>query len=711
MYRDLQQFVAALDGVGELLRVEAEVDATLEAAAIADRVSKMPAPGGASGSARSNDPAFAGLGGPALLFENVAGADFPLLVNGYGSYRRTEMALGCAGDGRWGEGFDSIAGVIGGLVQPQPPRSFGEAIGKARQFAPLLKIGPRRRRDAGACQDVVRTGDDVDLTRLPLLRCWPFDGDVEGIGGGEMYRAGINGGVAGVGHPGMADEEWEARYRGRYVTFAGIHTIHADDIGERRPSSHNIGMYRVQMLGKDRMAMHWHMHHDGARHWRSWKQRGERMPVAIAFGGESVLPYAATAPLPPGISELLMAGFLNGRGIEMCRGKTVPLWVPANAEIVIEGWVRTDAGGPGWDPEGGEPLGDGAVFEGPFGDHTGFYSLPDRYPVVEVTAVTHRRGAVLPATVVGLPPQEDYYLGKATERLFLPLLKVLVPDVEDYDLPMYGAFHNCAFVKIEKAYPLQARRVMSSIWGAGQMAWTKSIFVVDGETDVHDQRAVMGAAARWCRPLRDVEIVRGPLDILDHASPWLGAGSKIGFDCTPRWEGEQAGGELPGGPRELPGDEELAGYVERVKGVAGVLDACVPESAPGWLVVEVDRGLNEADREGMGRRVLGEVFAVETGFGSAPGLPFVVAVGRGVDIRSRVDGFFHWLANMDPGRDVVRHEGGAGALGFDATPKTAGDGRDGEPVRGWPPVVEEDAETRAKVDRRWAAYGLGGVSS
>ncbi len=702
MYRDLHRFASALEEMGELVRVRERVSAVLEIAAIADAVSKTRAPGLGSASSQKNDPVFCGLGGPALLFENVEGSDYPLLINAYGSYRRMEMGLGC---GRFGDdaGFDGIGKVIRELVKPQPPRGLGEAVAKAKQVAPLLKIGPKRKGGSGKSQEVVETGEAVDLTRLPLLRCWPFDGDFEGLG----YRGDINAGLPGMGHPEKSGEDWDAGYRGRYVTFAGIHTIHADDVGEKKPSSHNIGMYRVQLLGKDRVAMHWHMHHDGARHWRSWKKRGEPMPVAIAFGGESVLPYAATAPLPPGISELLMAGFLNGRGIELVRGKTVPLWVPANAEFVIEGFVRTDAGGPGWEPDSGDPLGDGSVFEGPFGDHTGFYSLPDRYPIVEVTAVTHRRDAVLPATVVGLPPQEDYFLGKATERLFLPLLQVLVPDIADYDLPMFGAFHNCAFVQIEKEYPLQGRRVMSSIWGAGQMAWTKSIFVVGDDVDVHDQRAVMEACAMHCRPLHDVEIVRGPLDILDHAAPRLAAGSKIGFDCTPRWEGEQAGGELPAGPRRLPSDGETRAYVERVCGVEGVLDAAVPVSAPGWLVVEVDRGVGEDDHEGMGLAVLDRVLELDPGF--SPRLPFVVIVGRGVDIRSPVDGFFHWLANMDPGRDLVRRRDHLGdCLAFDATPKTPGDERDGEPVRGWPPVVETDAGVVEKVRSKWADYGLAG---
>ena len=226
-----------------------------------------------------------------------------------------------------------------------------------------------------------------------------------------------------VGWDCSPEQAGTARGQGRYITFAGIHTIHARDRGRKKPPSHNIGMYRVQLIDETRVAMHWHLHHDGAAHWRSWKEIGEPMPIAICLGGESVLPYAATSPLPPGISELLMAGFLNGAGIPMVMGQTVPLRV-RNAEIVIEGYVRTDAGQIGWDPDSEEPLGDGAVVEGPFGDHTGWYSMPDRYPIVDVTAMTHRENAIYPTTIVGIPPQEDYYLGKATERVFLPLLKI-----------------------------------------------------------------------------------------------------------------------------------------------------------------------------------------------------------------------------------------------------------------------------------------------
>jgi 4-hydroxy-3-polyprenylbenzoate decarboxylase len=683
MYATTRDFVRALEQAGELVRVREPVSPVLEIAAVADRVSKSTAASVGSESSRQNDPRFHDRGGRALLFENVPGSDFPVLINAWGSYRRMEMALGCHESGHTPGGFDGLGAKIGALVKPEPPRSLGELWQKARQFLPLLRIPPRRRSGLGLCQEVVLTGERIDLRRLPIIRCWPHDGDFAALG----YPAGVNDGIAGL----SGGPEWEREFRGRYITLAGIHTIHADDRDDPRPASHNIGMYRVQLFGPRHLSMHWHMHHDGARHWRSWKKRGERMPVAIVLGGESVMPYAATAPLPPGISELLLAGFLNRGGIPMVRGRTVPLWVPASAEIVIEGYVSHEAGLIGWDPRdpAAGPLGPGAVFEGPFGDHTGFYSMPDRYPLLEVTAITHRRDAIYPTTIVGLPPQEDYYLGKATERVFLPLLKTIVHDVEDYDLPLFGTFHNCAVIRLKKAYPLQGRRMMHSVWGAGQMAWTKSIFVVDDDVNPHDTLEVLRIAGERCHPLRDVELVNGPLDILDHAAPRLGAGMKIGFDCTRKIAGEEVGGVpvagAAAGAMSLPVDAGL----EPVRASPGVRSAAIIAGA--WLVVVIDK-----QRAGEGRAVLSAVLDLP----AAPGLrpsPFVIVLDGNADPDleaadlDRV--FFHWLAHSDASRDMVRwvsRDELVHRLGFDATPKRAGDEANGQPVRAWPPILRMD---------------------
>ena len=704
MYPDLRSFVEALRAAGELRVIDAPVSPVLEIAQIADAVSKSAAPHPPSESARRADPRFFARGGPALLFTNVRGSAMPVLINAWGSYRRMEMALGChergagVAAGHTPGGFDALGRRIGELVKPQPPRSVRELVEKGRQFLPLLTISPKRRGGRGACQEVVRTGPQIDLTSLPIIRCWPHDGDYAALG----YPAGVNDGVEGIAR----GEAWDREFRGRYITLAGIHTVHADDAHERRPSSHNIGMYRVQLLGKDRLAMHWHMHHDGARHWRSWKARGERMPVAIALGGESVMPYAATAPLPPGISELLLAGFLNRGGIPMVRGVTVPLWVPAHAEIVIEGYVSNEAGFIGWDPRDPHagPLGPGAVFEGPFGDHTGFYSMPDRYPIVEVTAVTHRTNPIYPTTIVGLPPQEDYYLGKATERVFFPLLKTIVHDIEDYDLPQFGAFHNCACVAVKKAYPMQGRRLMHSVWGAGQMAWTKTIFIVDDDVDVHDTPAVLRRVAERCHMLRDVELVHGPLDILDHAAPRLGTGMKIGFDATRKREGDQALGvelDAPAWQPMTPAD--AAEYVARVAGVEGVSRVALPEQLGlGWLLVAVNKA-----HAGDGVRTLERVLAVQPrgGWISAP--PMVIVLSEGVAVEDFDQALFHWCANADASRDMVRwQQGGVHRLGFDATAKLAGEARNGQPTRAWPPVLSMDRAVVERVRSRWSELGL-----
>ncbi len=557
MYRTLREFVKALEKAGELARVSVRVSPLLEATEIVDRVSKSPA-ARLSEHAKAFDPRHHALGGKAVLFEDVEGSSVPLLMNAFGSYRRVEMALGCEDNG----GLEGLAKRVESLIKPEPPTGIMEKVKKGLELAKVASFAPKVVR-GGVCQEVVKTGDEIDLFELPIIKCWPRDGD-----------------PSQVGYALSPEESGTAAGQGRYITLGGMYTIHPDDAGKEdgvpRPSR-NIGMYRAQFIDRNRTAMHWHMHHDGARHWRAWKAKGEPMPCAIALGGESVLPYAATAPLPPGVSELLFAGFLNDGAIPLVKCRTVDLHVPANAEIVIEGFVSTACGSIGYDPrvKGAdgkpEPLGPGAVFEGPFGDHTGFYSLPDRYPIFEVTAITHRRDPIYPATIVGLPPMEDYYLGKATERIFLPLLKTLVPDILDYDLPMFGAFHNCAFIQIRKEYPLQARRVMHAVWGAGQMAWTKMIVVVDDDVDVHDHEAVLFHVCANCDPGRDVEIVNGPLDILDHAAPRLGAGHKIGFDATRKVSGEEVGGHaVRDFPPRLAMDEAVKELVDRRWGEYGI---------------------------------------------------------------------------------------------------------------------------------------------
>ena len=574
-YSDLQSFLSELERRGQLRRVRIEVDALLEAGAIVDRMSKQPAAGNAP--LPATDPVHGGRGGHALLFEKPKGSAVPLAMNLYGSYERMRIALGV-------ESFEELATRVKELVKPEMPTTLLEKMKKLPQLAKIAGYGPKVVK-RGMCQEVART-DDASLFDLPIIQCWPRDGEAgyggkppsrsheatkprshEGSGSDEATldaarkgqapqrsdewegtEARRHGGTEARGHGGTearrhggTEDSIDNRHlsiadpgTGRYITFAGIYTKDPET-GVR-----NVGMYRVQVFDRKLAAMHWHLHHDGARHFRKYQARNERMPLAIVLGGESVLPYAATCPLPPDVSELLFAGFLNDGGIELVPCKTIPMEVPVNAEIVLEGWV---------DPQQ-------TLIEGPFGDHTGFYSLADRYPAFHLTAVTHRKNPIFPATIVGKPPQEDYYMGKATERIFLPLLQMLIPDIIDYHLPMFGAFHNCVFVKIRKDYPLQARKVMSSIWGAGQMMFSKMIVVVDENVNVHDEQDVlfhMGANVDW---RRDTVIVDGPCDILDHSTPYCGAGGKIGIDATRKIAGE---GTVRDWPDELTiGAETLA---------------------------------------------------------------------------------------------------------------------------------------------------------
>jgi len=529
-YTDLRRFIEALEQAGQLHRVSAEVDPELEIAAIADRVSKSPAPEGPAG-APGTDPVHGAAGGYGLLFERVRGSRIPVAINLFGSYARVRMALGC-------EDFESLAEKVQRLVKPQPPSSFVEKMKMLPELAKIAgyapKIGKR-----GICQEVVHL-EDADLLALPIIKCWPHDGgaDEDVIAGksrnGETSKQ-EKVETAGLGDGGVSLEE--ACPAGRYITFAGVYTTAPDG------NEPNIGMYRLQVTGSKSAVFHCHIHHDGARHHRMWASEGRDMPVALAFGGESVLPYAATCPLPPGLSELLFAGFLNEGGIPLVPAKTVPLNVPSNAEIVIEGWVSARE----------------TAREGPFGDHTGFYSLADEYPTMRVTAITHRADPIYPTTIVGPPPMEDYFLGKATERLFLPLVRMLIPDVIDYHLPRWGAFHNFCFVKIRKEYPLQARKAASSIWGAGQMMFSKFIIIVDEEVDVHDEQAVMFAVGANVDPRRDTFLVDGPMDILDHSAPYLAAGSKMGIDATRKIAGE---GIVRDWPRLLVMSDEVNRLVD-----------------------------------------------------------------------------------------------------------------------------------------------------
>jgi 4-hydroxy-3-polyprenylbenzoate decarboxylase len=481
MARDFQTFLKQLEASGELKRVAAEVDPYLEAGAIADRVAKQPG------------------GGCALRFDRVKGADMPVVMNVFGSARRMAMALGVDQDPA---GLDAVAGRIEQLIQqamPKPGSSFLDKLAKLPMLAEVGGWMPKTVRK-GICQEVVWRGDDARVSRLPVLTTWPEDG-------------------------------------GPFITLGLGHT-------RFRNGHRNMGLYRLQVHDDHTLGFHTQLHHDGARA-RHGYAPGERMPVAVSFGGDPALTYAATAPLPPFLSEIMFTGFLRGEGVEMVRCVSNDLEVPADSEIVIEGWV---------DP--GE-----LRREGPFGDHTGYYSLADDYPVLHVEAITQRKHPVYPATIVGRPPQEDAYLGLATERIFLPLLRMVLPEVVDMHLPPAGGFHNLVIVAIRKEYPGHAQKVMNAIWGTGQMMFSKGIVVVDQDIDPHDGAEVLFRVTSNVDPRRDLLFTDGPLDVLDHSSDRFAFGSKVGIDAT------RKSPRLDGFPREWPRDLVFpAELLERING-------------------------------------------------------------------------------------------------------------------------------------------------
>ena len=417
--------------------------------------------------------------GPALLFENVEGSSMPVAINLFGTLERTAFSLGV-------KDLDEIGDEIEALLHQRPPETL---IEKLKMVPLLMKMSnfPPKRVSSAPCQAVVYQGDKIDLNMLPALKCWPEDG-------------------------------------GRYFTLTNVFTKSLAGLP-------NCGMYRLQIYDAKTCGMHWHMHHDGARHFREYEEKKQRMPVAVAIGGDPAVVYSATAPMPPGIDEMFLAGFLRKRPVEMVPCITQPeLSVPAQAEIVLEGYL-----------EPGERR-----REGPFGDHTGFYSLADDYPVFHITAVTHRQNPIYQTIVVGTPPMEDTYLGKATERIFLPFLRLTLPEIVDYNLPEFGVFHNCAFFAIKKQYPQHARKLMSAIWGLGQIMFTKIIVVVDEDVDVQNQDEVLFHVGANCDFSRDIEVVKGPTDILDHASQNYGWTGKLGIDATRKWKEEGSTREWPG---------------------------------------------------------------------------------------------------------------------------------------------------------------------
>jgi len=450
----LSEFISAIEAIGELVRIREPVRVELELCEIADRVMKQPG------------------GGKALLFEHPVLADgsrspYPVAINLFGSMKRMALSLGV-------EDLDEHGARITKLLNLKVPEGLLGKFALLPRLMEIAKFPPRLKSGTPACQEVVWRGDEIDLNKLPIITCWPQDG-------------------------------------GPYITLPMVIS--------KNPQTkvRNVGMYRVQQLSKNTLAMHWQRHKVGAAHWREMAERGERMPVCIAIGADPASIYSASAPLPPTVDEFIFAGFLRGAPVHLAKAVTCDLEVPADAEFVLEGYI---------DPA--EPL----VTEGPFGDHTGFYSEADLYPLVHVTAVTMRKNPVYATTIVGRPPMEDFYLGHATERIFLPLLKLTTPEIVDYHMPAEGIFHNLVFVSIKKDYPGQAFKVMNALWGQGLMSLAKVLVVVDAWVNVRDPQEAWWVALNNIDPERDVRFTMGPMDVLDHSSRAFTYGSKMGLDAT-----------------------------------------------------------------------------------------------------------------------------------------------------------------------------------
>ncbi len=564
-YKDLQSFIKALEANGDLIRIDATVSAELEITEITDRVSKAH--------------------GPALLFNNVAGSKYPVLMNAMGSYDRMSMGLG-AGN------LNDIGAEVAQYLDLANYLSVQKLIKSIPRFFRLLHVFPKKSRFKGACQQVVE--HDVDLSTLPVLQCWPGDA-------------------------------------GRFVTLPLVFTK------DCKTKQQNCGMYRLQILDKNSTGMHWHKHKDGSEIYRGYAERGEKMPVSVALGCDPTVTYAATAPLPKMIDEMMLAGWLRKARVKMVKSITNDIYVPANAEIVLEGYV---------DPA--EKL----VREGPFGDHTGYYSLADDYPRFHVTCITHKKNAVYPATVVGKPPMEDCYMAKATERIFLPVLRLQMPELVDLNMPLEGVFHNCAIVSVRNRYPGCARKVMNAVWGMGQMMYTKLIVAVDETVDVQNLAQVRDAVLKNVNGGESLFLSEGPLDALDHSSDRALYGSRLGVDATAATEKIAENG-ITDTYRIFPVHKESA-----------------------WQGREA---LKEAMKQSRDK--------------------FIIAVDDDVDPADLSTVMWKVFNNIDAKRDIVLLHN---QIGIDATKKLREEGL----TRDWPDDITMTDAIKQLVTKRWNEYGI-----
>lgn len=587
-FNNLREFIDLLESNRELKRIRTEVSPYLEISRFTDRESKSPD------------------GGKALLFEKVKGSAFPVVTNAFGSPRRICLAFGV-------NHLDELGERIQKMLDLTPPRTILQVIDALASLFTMTRFFPRAYKGAHPpCQEVVYTGKEVDLSRLPVLHCWPKDG-------------------------------------GRFVTLPLVFT-QSLVTGKR-----NVGMYRMQIFDGNTTGMHWHIHKDGSHYYNEYCKAGKRMPVAVAIGTDPATTYAATAPLPRGVDEMVLAGFIRQKPVRMTRCLTVDLEVPAEAEFVLEGYV---------DP--GETR-----LEGPFGDHTGYYSLVDHYPVFHVTAFTHRKDPIYSATLVGRPPMEDCYLAKATERLFLPLLKCAFPEIKDYWFPWEGVFHNIVIVAAEKEYPGHAHKLMSGLWGQGQMSFCKGIVVVDETVDPKDPKAVMGELLTKLDIDSDITITSGILDVLDHSAPNPLYGAKIGIDLTSRVVGEPPRKKYPDAKSSLSPQGALEVARKALEGIV----SCYTPDGQGYnrvVLFGVEKGPSR------GGRYFGHGLLALKEFND-----YIIMVLFDREIRLSDSSLVLWkmFNNVDPARDIYCKNN---RMVIDACRKGAMDGH----TREWPDDIE-----------------------
>jgi 4-hydroxy-3-polyprenylbenzoate decarboxylase len=615
-YRNQQHFIETLEKAGELIRIKTFVDPKLEMAEITDRVSKTPG------------------GGKALLFENK-GYGMPVLMNAYGSERRICLALGV-------NHLDDTAREIESLFKmlSAPKENIIDKLKLLPKLGQFASWMPKSKSGRGECQEIVMK--EPDITKLPVITCWPKDG-------------------------------------GPFVTLPIIHT--RDPLTKSR----NVGMYRMQVFGPTLTAMHWHKHKVSAKHFNEYKKLGIKMPVAVALGGDPVYAYSATAPLPENVDEYMLAGFLRKKKVELVKCLTQPeVEVPADADIIIEGFV---------DPN------DEMIWEGPFGDHTGYYSLPDWYPRFHITAITHKKNPVYPATIVGIPPQEDAWLGKATERIFLaPIKMTMVPEIIDMEMPVEGVFHNLVITKINKEYAGQGQKVMNAMWGAGQMMFNK-ILVLTGAPDsskndevkLSDYKSLAQVVFKNMNPATDIYFSQGPMDVLDHSCSKLGFGGKMCIDGTLKFEEEKDEMPLTKAPLSL----EIEKIKQIFPEIESINDRLLSMNVP-CLIVSVKKNRPA------------HVASLHNGLcdlQDLKGVKMILYVEHTVDATDLPVALWRFCNNVDPKRDsILAKRESFACMGFDGTIKT----KDFDNFqRDWPNIIVADDNTIDAVDKKWNELGIG----